>query len=99
MKKILNLFLSLMPIFMFSQKIGIVYNINPKMGYTYMKGVFKAVPVLQEEMNFDFIIFLEEYLQKKNLTHELRNDFDFSKLENVDLRYSNKKETEYLVSP
>ena len=96
MKKALKILLLFLSVSIYSQKIGVVYDINPQMGYVYMKGAFKAVPVLQENVDFNFIMFLEEYLQKRNINYELKNDFDFSKLENLNLKFSNKKEIEYV---
>ena len=95
-KKTIQLFLILSSIFVCSQKIGIVSDINSKMGYTFLKGTFKATPVVQKDLDFDFMVFLKDYMKKNNYSFEIKNNFDFSKLEDINLQTSNKKELEYV---
>ncbi|MEJ8597575.1 hypothetical protein JSO62_02535 [Riemerella anatipestifer] len=80
----------------YSQKIGIVSNVNPTMGYVFLKGAFKVVPVYQENLHFNILNFLEEYLKKENYSYEFSDSFDFSKLEDLNLKYINKKEIKYI---
>ncbi|AZI69738.1 hypothetical protein [Cloacibacterium normanense] len=94
--KLKFLFIALFPLLFNSQKIGIVSNINPKMGYVFLKGSFKAKAEIEKELNYNYLVFLEDYLNKNKYSFQKYEDFDFSKLENIDLKYSNVKAIEYI---
>lgn len=67
------------------QKIGLVYNINPEMGYVFFKGVFKATPIIEEKVGtFNMVKFLEEELRKHDdIYSEVRFDFNFREVNQI----------------
>lgn len=95
-KKFLILVKLFLGIIVYSQKIGIVYGINPQMGYVALKGAFKAKAIAEQELDFHLIDFLSDYFKSSNIDFEVRYDFEFNKLEYMnDNDFSQKKYVEY----
>lgn len=95
MKRLLILVNIFLGAIVYSQKIGIVYNINPQMGYTALKGAFKAKAIAEQELDFHLIDFLSDYFKSSGIDFEVRYDFEFSKLEYMNNDFSQKKYVEY----
>ncbi|WP_415328724.1 hypothetical protein [Chryseobacterium sp. MMS23-Vi53] len=69
--RILILFLSIFANFFYTQKIGIISDINPQMGYVVFKGeFFNEKPILEKDVDYNFIKFIENHFQSKNIQTE-----------------------------
>lgn len=63
--------LSIFANFFYAQKIGIISDINPQMGYVVFKGeFFNEKPILEKDVDYNFIKFLENHFQSKNIHTE-----------------------------
>ncbi|OCK50301.1 hypothetical protein BA768_20405 [Chryseobacterium sp. CBo1] len=55
--------------FFYSQKVGIISDINSKMGYVVFKGeLFTEKPIFEKDINYDLIDFLHQYYTDKNIS-------------------------------
>lgn len=69
--RILLLVLTFFVNFFYAQKIGIISDINPNMGYVVFKGeLFTERPILEKNVDYNFIEFIENYFQSKNVQTE-----------------------------
>jgi len=78
----LSLFLCLFLLnisFFYSQKVGIISDINSKMGYVVFKGeIFTEKPIFEKDINYDLIEFLHQYYTDKNISSKNINPIGVS---------------------
>lgn len=79
-----------------AQTVGIVYNINPTMGYSFCKGLFKFEVLNQHDLNYNVVNYIESYMNNKKIPNKIFDDFDFSAIEYFTERIKLKKMAEYV---
>lgn len=98
-KQIKSIYLSLfilLSLSCFGQKIGLVSDINPTMGYAHMTGVVSPKPVYQESMRYNFFDFIKSNLKTKDLEIELYRGFNFENLAYLNPHSPTKKISKYV---
>lgn len=82
MKVKLNLFCCLFLLytsFFYSQKVGIISEINSKMGYVVFKGeLFTEKAIFEKDLEYNFIDFINKYYKERNITPKNIDEFPFS---------------------
>lgn len=97
MKKILILILLFFIRFTYCQNIGIVSNINPKLGYTHAKaGVIKFNTIFEKELDYNLIDFIEQTIIGQNKNKVKLNNFNWNNLGYFDKSTTAKPILDYL---
>lgn len=80
MKKSIIFFLLFLVQFVYCQNIGLISNINPKLGYIHSKAGLKFNPVFETELDYDLNNFINKTFAEFNITTTQYNDFEWNKL-------------------
>lgn len=95
MKNIFSLLIFFISYSSFAQTTGIVSNINPQMGYIYLKGAFNPKALHENDLNYSFSDSIATYLEDRNITTKILDSFDFAELEYFSERIKYKKMVAY----
>ena len=95
MKIIFTILIFLVPLCSIAQKTGIVSDINYQMGYVYLKGAFKPKALAENDLSFNLLTYLTDYLNKKDIENKELENFDFKELEYFSQRNKYKKMVAY----
>ena len=82
--------------FFHSQNIGIISNINPKLGYSHTKAGIKFNPIFEKDLDYDLNDFINKTFSQANKTTLQFNDFNWNKLGFFDQFTSSEPILDYL---
>jgi hypothetical protein len=83
----------------YSQKIAVVSNINPIMGYTFAKtGLISFKPQIEDDLDFNLNDYTNEIFKDKNLDVKYFEDFNWDNLGYFDDYSKSKPILDYLQS-
>ena len=80
MKKFVLLLFLIFINFFYAQNIGIVGNVNPKLGYSHTKAAIKFTPIFEKDLDYDLNDFINTTFSQANKTTVHFNDFDWKTL-------------------
>lgn len=96
MKKLFTLVIFFIFIFIDAQKIGIVYDINPSLGYTISRNFPSFKPISEQKLDFNYIDFISDYLSSQNVEYKIYDDFDFSYIDFINRNSIQKNQINYV---
>lgn len=80
MKRLIPLFFFFICSVFYSQNIGIVSNINPKLGYSHTKAGIKFNPIFENDLDYNLQNFIDKTFTDNNKSIQELNDFDWRRL-------------------